>query len=221
MAMIEVVKAAKNHGVRTSQIHSARLDGNVPRWMEKRGVNWYVDDKDNDFILFLKSKIKKSNIVTFGKARAKRKQEIGSTELSILSMDETQKLQELSIQADLSTPIVKLRLETYKIEQQKMKLEIHAGNYVSRQMAEYLYLGYIDRLNRELLQYRNKLEIEFDHIIADVVVKTKAGEHVEPRTEAKRCTAHIDRETCDIIRNIKAAQLKELKQWAKDEGVDL
>ena len=143
------------------------------------------------------------------------------TEDVILSVEDTKTLERASLQADLSQPIVKLRLEKYKIEVAKLNLEKQAGNLIPRALAEYLYTGYLDRLNRELLQYRNKMEVQFEHVLSDLIIQVRSGEEIVPVTYAKKMTKLIERETEELIRNIKSAQLSELKQWAKDEGVSL
>lgn len=221
MAWIEVARAAASRGIKSSQIHSVRLSGGIPIWMDKRGNKWFVDDASQGFLLHLKSKKKREISAKSGVVRAKRKERLEETKINALAMDETERLQELSIQADLAKPIVSLRLETYKIESQKLKLELQAGDLISRHLADFLFTGYLDRLNRELLQYRNKLENTFKQILIDVMIRTKEGEEVDEEKTAREMTKHIERETEDIIKNVKENQIRELQRWAKEEGIDL
>jgi hypothetical protein len=221
MAFVEVSRAAKNQGIRSQQVHSVRLKGTVPKWMEKRGKKWFVDETDIGFLLYLKSKVKKSVQVTRGVVRARRKATIVNGATEVLSSPETQRLQELSIQADLSQPIVKLRLETYKIEGQKLKLQQQAGDLISRALAEFLYMGYLDRMNRELLQYQNKIEEKTTQIISNFKVREKSGEETDAKITAQNITKIMCAETEEIIRNIKEAQISELKKWADENGVTL
>ena len=141
--------------------------------------------------------------------------------MEILSEDETNRLQELSIQADLSQPIVKLRLERYKIEKQKIDLEKTAGDLIERSLADFLYTGYLDRLNRENLQYQNKIGAEIERLLFEKVVHLPEGEEPDPKEIASSIVKLITREQEEILRNVKKQQLKALEQWASDNGVSL
>lgn len=221
MAWMDVAKAAKKHNVLTNQIHSVRNSGIVPEWMEKRGIKWFVDDKHPGFVLHLKSKVKKAIAARVGHAKIKRKESMDKSEVDILSSPETLRLQELSIQADLSKSITDLRLQMYKIEVAKLKLEQQAGDLISRYMADFLYFGYLERLNRELLIFPNKLEADFDKMLADVIVRVQEGEDVVAADVAREMKNLTVNEIEDIIRTIKKEQLKGIRQFAKEAGIKL
>lgn len=218
---IPVAVAAKKHKVKSSQIHSVRISGIIPDWMKQEGTKWYVDDTDNSFLLFLKSKTKKAINAKMGHAKKKRKDALETNELNVLTMSQTERLQELSIQAELSKPITNLRLEQYKIETQKLKLEQQSGDLISRSMADFLFNSYITRLNRELLTYQNKLETEFDHVVADLIVRIREGEDISSTDIAKSMKQLIVNETEDIIKVVKKSQIDALKKWAEEEGVQI
>ena len=221
MPWITVVAAAKLYNVRPSQIHDVRLSGKIPKWMEKRGNTWHVKEDHNSLLLHLKSKTKKSTAAKVGHARARRRKATEKHEINVLSMSETEKLQELSIQAELSKPITGLRLEQYKIENQKLKLEQQAGDLISRSMADFLFTGYLDRLNRELLTYQNKLESDFDLVILNLIVRIREGEDIVSADIAREMKKLIVKETEDIIRNVKSTQITTMKKWALSEGIVL
>jgi hypothetical protein len=189
--------------------------------MEKRGTVWFVDITHNGFILHLKSKIKKARAGEVGCTRKKRKESLKEKRIKELTRQETEHLQELSIQADLSKSITALRLENYKIETQKLKLEQQAGDLISRSMADFLYMGYLSRLNRELLTCQNKLEASYEKLIANLIVRVQDGEDVKAIVIAKEMKDININETEDIIKVIKQSQLDQLKQFAKDAGFTL
>lgn len=221
MAVMLVKRAAEKYGLNSDLIHSARHSGEIPEWMEKRGTRWFVDDELNSFQLFIKSKIKHSSAAKRGHKNHDRNQEMEKSKDKVLSLTETERLQELSIQADLSQPIIKLRLQKYKIEAEKLQLERNAGNLISRELSEFLYTGYLDRLNREMLQYANKIEANVELLLNEMQMKLKAGEEVDSHEESKKVTLMIRNETEEIIREVKNAQKKNLKEWAKDEGMKI
>lgn len=218
---IKVSKAAHEHDVKSSQIHSVRLDGEIPEWMEKRGTMWYVNTDAEGFHLHLRKKIKKSTSAKFGHERTRRRADLKKDKEERPLSEELAKLEEASIQAELSKPITALRLEKLKIEQQETKLQQQAGDLISRHLADFLYIGYLDRFNREFLSYQNKLEADFEKILAHLIVSVKEGEEFIASDVAKKFKELIVREGEEIIRNIKGDQLEALRRWAKENGIQL
>lgn len=218
---VSVADAARKFGVKSSQIHSVRLQGTIPDWMEKRQNKWLVDDESRDLFFFLKSKSRKARAGKQGSLKRKRKKKLKESKELSLSMEETERLQEISIQAELSKPITNLRLETYKIESQKLELEKKAGNLISRSLADYLYIGYLDRMNRELLQFKNRLVVDLEKQVNNILFRIKEGEEINPAEEADIMRDLFSEGTEEVIKSIKKDQAKELKKWARDEGISL
>ena len=217
---VGVTEASKQFDTAPDTIYGARvLD--CREWFAKHNGVWKVDIDHPEFTEFIKKKSGKSKGGKVANIKATRRRELESGKSDVMTLDDTRVLQEASIQADLAQPIVKLRLEKYKIEKSKLELEKQAGNLIPRQLAAYLYTGYLDRLNREMLQYRNKLEQQFELIIADVLVQSKGGGEVVPSDFAKKMTKLIKRETEETIRNVKKAQIAEVERWAEEEGISL
>ena len=95
MSFEPVPKVAKRHGVSPEQIHSVRLKGEIPEWMEKRGTRWVVDETNTSFKVFLQSKIRRAMNTKQGIKKKKKKKEIERQGLELLGEEETRRLQEL------------------------------------------------------------------------------------------------------------------------------
>ena len=252
-------RVAQKHGINSETLHRARRDG-LPSWMTQKGKRFFVDEDHPDFKIWIKAKTKKSIQQKMSiqkkkalpknfeetRRRAKRKNLIpsdpedkkdlppapGDVE-GMLSEEETLRLQMLSIQADLSEPIVKLELAKYKIENERLNLKIKAGELIEFAVAEHLFLGYLDRINVEKLMFVKKIMEKIDRLVFQEVIQgipidgisEEDRKIVEPllqklevRPLSKKIADLIVREEEEIVRMVKESQAKELKEWIEERN---
>jgi hypothetical protein len=211
---LNVADASRELDVTTTQLHSGRANGTIPGWMRKEGRNWLVDIHSPELSFFLQGKVKKSNQTK--KGHLKR-----GNSVSEVSQSKLQELTEQSAIADLEISISKAETEKYKAKKAKLDLEQRFGDLVSRKMAEFLYFGYLDRLNRESLQAGKKLEPKIEQIIVDIIMQARENSDIDPKVFAKKIRSIVGSEISESIRIVKESQQATLKKWAEDERVDL
>lgn len=108
-------------------------------------------------------------------------------------------LEEESMRAKLMEPILKNRSLEHKIEMNTLELKKAAGELIEFQLADFLFFGYMERINLELLGITRKIAP-----IIDNLVKEKKTEDILKR---------FNREIEIILKEIKAEQEKDIKQW--------
>lgn len=234
MKWVKIAEAAKKFKVDRQKINAVRLSENLPKWMEKRGREWWVDIQDKDLATYLKVKMPKAigNTIAAGKKKLLKKK-IAAKSLDkskephdkkeILSLEDTEKLQDMALEASLEIPLVKLQSDKLGVEEKRLKLKQKTANLISRELAEFLYLGYLDRLNREVLQVHNRVAPGIDLLIAEVIFLSKSDIDKDPESKmyTNKITSMVVKYLEEIIRNVKAAQVLTIEQWAKEEGLEI
>lgn len=147
-------------------------------------------------------------LLEFRKNKEKKKTSKKAPEISLLDIKDPEtkaKMEQLHIEsamAKLRDPILKAENLSYKIEQEKLKLEKEAGNLIDFELAEYLFFGYIERANTEILRLTHKIK----PIIINLCNENK------PEAIIKR----FNRELEAILIEIKDSQKIDVKQWRAD-----
>lgn len=158
-----------------------------PSWVYRDSArhSWRIDGDHPDFLALIK------------KVEDAEEAELSSAELDAASR-----------RAQLEIHIQKVDLNKYKIEQERLKLEQAAGKLVEWSVCEYLFLGYLERINRELLSYPARLEKKIELAIQEGVHAT-----LPPSQIAGEVRKMIVRENEAVIKETKAAQKKDIEGW--------
>lgn len=117
-----------------------------------------------------------------------------------------------SIAANLQLPIQKAALNAFKIEQEKIALAKETKNIIEYALAEYLFLGYLERMSRELLNSPKRISEEIDLLIREGI---HAGH--DSHKIRQKVVKVFSREIEAILREIKAEQKKDLSEWQYQE----
>ncbi len=107
-----------------------------------------------------------------------------------------------SNRANLEEQILKNDIARYKIEQEKIKLKKEAGDVIEFDLASFLFFGYMEKVNIDLLGLCKKIEP-----IIDNLVKEK-----DTRGILKR----LNREFEIILKEVIKAQAEDVEQWEKE-----
>ena len=116
-------------------------------------------------------------------------------------MDE-KSLEELAGEAMLREKISKAELAAYKVEQQKLDLDVKAGNIAEVPYMEFVYISHIEKMYVDLLRMVDK-------------IKPKLTPFIQDQDEAGAIKL-LKKEIIDTIRNVKQGQKEALKSWKKD-----
>lgn len=108
-----------------------------------------------------------------------------------------------SHKATLMKPIQEMEKRTYEIEKRKVELEREAGGLLEFQMAEFLFVGYLEKMNIDLLSFMKKIR---------PIIKNLCNEN-KPEEIEKR----VNKEITLILKSISTAESKELKKWKRGE----
>lgn len=100
--------------------------------------------------------------------------------------------------------ILKNEGQRYKNEQQKMRLKIAAGELIEFKLAEFLFFGYMEKLNIELLGLCKKIEPMVDNLV-------KEG-------KTKDILKLFNRHFGNILGEVKKAQGDDVKEWQEEAG---
>lgn len=203
-------EAARRLGVDRSAICKLQREDNTPTWLVPYGGRIMVDTMDPTW--------QQREEVASARDIAEDEPEQDSTEPGYLDdMDipalkkELQRLKAGSIKAGLEIPIQKAELNRFKIEQERIALKRAAGQLIEYSLCEYLFIGYLERLNRELLDASKKTTKEIEMKIQDAM-QTKAI----PGDVAKQIAKIITRETEAAIRAVVSEQKKDVEEWRDD-----
>lgn len=144
-------------------------------------------------------------------------------------------LAEASRKAKLEKPILENALTHYKTEQAKLKLEGDAGRVVPYELVDFMWLGYMDRINQQHLLYPKKFEPDIDKmlqakLLRSPLIQTIDNEEVKeavvdflqklPTREIAREIVNMNvKEQQEIVRLIKKEQANDVREWQKDMGL--
>jgi len=115
-----------------------------------------------------------------------------------------------SMAAKMRLPMQKETLNALKIEQEILKVAKEAGQLIEFELADFLFFGYIERMNRELLGFPARIKNETTLMIQDAI-----KEKLDPGEVAERIIKIIVREFEAIIRETKKDQKRDVQEWAK------
>lgn len=183
-------EAASRAGVSRTIIQKKLRQEPRPTWVfyDTSRAAWYVDAAHPDFIAYCQGAAQKAD-----------------------APDSVKSLAAASAQAQLEIHIQKVELNKYKIEQEKLALKKEAANLIEWDLCEFLFTGYMERINRELLAFPKRISKNIELAIQDAA-QTKQT----PEAVAAIVAKLITRETETIIREVKAAQKAEVEAWKSE-----
>jgi len=145
-------------------------------------------------------------------------------------------LAEQSRQAKLEKPIIENALTHYKTEQAKLKLEGDAGRVVPYELVDFLWLGYLDRMNQQQLLFPKKFEPDIDKMLQAKLIRSPLLHSIEneevkqavidflqklPTREIAREIVNMNvKENQEIIRIVKKEQALDVLNWKRDMGIE-
>lgn len=129
------------------------------------------------------------------------------------SFETTQSLAQASAQAQLEIHIQKVELNKYKIEQEKLALKKEAANLIEWNLCEFLFTGYMERVNRESLAFPKRISKKVELAAQESIQTGKTPEAI-----AATVCKLITREMETILREVKAAQKTEVENWLQERS---
>jgi hypothetical protein len=112
---------------------------------------------------------------------------------------EFDKLYHKAARAKLVGEIQKTEIQKFKLEQEKMELKKKAGQIAEFSFMDFLYFGYMEKINLDLLGMMKRLE-------PLLINRVKEQDH-------KGIIKLVDKEINSILVEIKKSQAKDLKNW--------
>ncbi len=150
-----------------------------------------------------------------------------------LTEEQLADLADQSAQATLEMPIVKVSLEKYKVEQEKLKIQKNVMGIIEWQLAEYLFFGFADRIASESLQAVKKKRLSIKRTLSELLLQRIPNEKISEDTdkelrkflkgsEINEMTTDIvntvTREIEETIKNVKLSQAQTVENWQNEEG---
>ena len=114
-----------------------------------------------------------------------------------------QELIEKSQIANLEEQILKNENIRFKNEQEKIKLKKSAGDIAEIPFIEFMYFGYMEKINIELLALNKKIRPIIENLVKD-------GDYTG-------VSKRYQRELESILRNVKASQKSDLEKWENEK----
>jgi hypothetical protein len=111
-------------------------------------------------------------------------------------------LLEKANKAKLNQEILKAEQLEYKIEQEKLKLKKDSGELIEYAMADYLFTGFMEKTNFQILTLIKKIEPKIINLCQE--------------NEPHELLRLLNRELEAIIVDIKRQQKHDVKNWEKD-----
>lgn len=188
--IVSQIKAAEIAGVSRGAIQSKIRKNPRPAWVvyDNKSRSFRVDAAHPDFIAYCQGEAQQAD-----------------------ASDSVKSLAAASAQAQLEIHIQKVELNKYKIEQEKLALKKEAANLIEWDLCEFLFTGYMERINRELLAFPKRISKNVELAIQDAA---QTGQ--TPEAVAAIVAKLITRETETIIREVKAAQKAEVEAWKSE-----
>lgn len=192
---ITQAEGARRLGVTRAYLQNQLKSANPPTFFERRGNAWRIDTQDPTW---------EQRVTTSGKSPM--------TEDDIADLKvELQRLKAGSMKAGLEIPIQKAELNRYKIEQEKLALKKSCFDLIEYELCAFLFTGYMDKINREILDAPKKLGKKLELCYHDAVqTKLPASEFT------KKIQKIISSELEDAIRAVVAEQKKDVAEWRSD-----
>lgn len=119
-----------------------------------------------------------------------------------LSSKELNELIRKSTIAQLEEQVIKNEYNRAKAEQEKMKMKIAAGELIEFRLAEFLFFGYLEKLNIELLSLTKKIEPIIHNLVQE--------------KDTKGVLKRFDREFENILTEVRKAQAEDVKTWNEE-----
>lgn len=147
---------------------------------------------------------------------------------------EIEQLAERAQRAKLEEPILKNEGYRLKHEQDRIKLQKEAGNLIEWELAQFLFTGYLERINTETLMFPKKFENKIEQMIHDLLIRspiistitdesTKTAvieilNQIDKKSLARELVKLNIREHEEIIRTVKAAQQDDIANWNEERN---
>lgn len=194
---ITIAAASKQVGISVQGMRKKLKIVPLPGYFVKLGTRYFINPKDVTFKLILPILQKKNNVVP----------KVIKEKPSIIEDDiETLKVQ--AVRAKYSQEIQKYDLNNIALEKKRIELKLQAGDIVETTLAEFIFIGYLEKLNRELLAMPKRIIREVGLIVKDGIY-TKEDE----KTITTKMMKVVDREIEVILRDVKKQQKKDITNW--------
>ena len=115
---------------------------------------------------------------------------------------ELKSLAKAAYRADLEEQVLKNELHRFKIEQEKVKLKKETGQLIELNLANFIFLGYMEKMNIELLGLCKKIFPIIDNMVKE--------------NDTKRIMKRFNREFQNIIVGVKKSQSDDLEEWREE-----
>jgi len=200
MRLVAMYQASKFPGAPTRQTLSSQSKRqNKPEYFHKENGRWKIDVENEAWGKLLNKRIGKrvSELQRGGLQRGTRS--ASSESKNDLQLELLRgKVRENDV--DVQTKVLKLKKESKEV--------------IDFALAEYLFLGFIDRMAREKLELGKKIE----HRIELEIQAAKKARRTS-KTIARDITKLVMNEEERIIRETKKAQIEDLNNWRDEEGL--
>ena len=183
-----------------------------PDFFTLKNDKYYVDTTHPEWIALLKKRAEKdpekllNKNIPFSIQNVEHKEPEPQQELLTKHGTAQKDIEELvkeSQIANLEEQILKNKKVRLQNEQEEIKLRKSCKDIAEIRLVEFLYLGYMEKMNIELLALNKKIGPIIDNLI-----KEKDSEGVKKRYQ---------REFESMLRNIKAAQKADLEKWENEK----
>lgn len=166
----------------------------IPAWLIKKAQRWYVNLDHpawRDYVEARKVKTETENATLAGG-------------LDPNNDNEMVELYNKSKAAKLNEQILKTEKLAYAVEKERLALQSAAKEVVEVGFAEFLWYGYMERINVDMLGMMKRLAPIIDNLV-------KAG-------DSDKVRHRIEKEITAIIKDIKDAQRKEAIKWRRESS---
>jgi len=129
--------------------------------------------------------------------------------------DDLNDLKIKSVNAKLLQEVQKWELNKYELEKKRVELQQQAGDIIETPLAEFLFVGYLEKANRELLAMPKRIIREIGLIIKDGIYTKEDEKKITDKTMKV-----VAREIEVILRDVKKQQKKDIKNWRENLGIN-
>jgi hypothetical protein len=222
-----VVHAAKKWGIDGETIHRYRKKTPDCPWITptgKNGKRFIVDDTHPEFLEWIKVKRARGGRKRSEQQKARVRKTVAAPAPTTRPSDpvldpDTVALQKQSIHAELKKPIVALEASMQKVELGRIKLKREAGENIERAFGDFLYTGYIERINVEHLTYPKKMRGKIKDLVDEEIVHNNPAD-ISAEALADRIVKLATRENESILRRVQEAQQEAVRQWKEENGIE-